>query len=58
MLKKTAKLSALKECLKRCIDMVIERGGGGMDANHFNANGIECVGLATGYGDNIPLMSI
>jgi len=37
---------------KMGIDMVIDRGGGGMDANRFNANGIECIGLATGYGAN------
>lgn len=46
-------ISLMKRVFEKMgIDMVIERGGGGMDANHFNANGIECVGLATGYGDN------
>lgn len=31
------------------ITSVIEGGGGGMDANHMNAHGIRCVGVATGY---------
>lgn len=29
-----------------------EGGGGGMDANHFNAHGIRTVGVATGYFKN------
>jgi tripeptide aminopeptidase len=29
-----------------------ERGGGGMDANHFNARGIQSVGIACGYAKN------
>lgn len=51
-------LSAPSICLlesvfkKMGITMSIEAGGGGMDANRFNANGIECVGVATGYGAN------
>ena len=34
------------------IEMKVEKGGGGMDANRLNEHGIECVGLATGYGKN------
>lgn len=34
------------------IQMTVEAGGGGMDANRLVANGIECVGLATGYSKN------
>lgn len=34
------------------IPMVVEGGGGGMDANRFVAAGIESVGLATGYAKN------
>jgi len=34
------------------VPLVIEGGGGGMDANRFNENGIQSVGLATGYFDN------
>ena len=34
------------------IDMTVERGGGGMDANRLNEHGVECVGLATGYAQN------
>lgn len=30
----------------------VEAGGGGMDANIFNAKGISCVGVATGYYKN------
>ena len=29
-----------------------EAGGGGMDANRYNYNGLQAVGLATGYFDN------
>jgi len=29
-----------------------ERGGGGMDGNHFNWNGIQAIGLALGYSKN------
>ncbi|WP_297607359.1 M20/M25/M40 family metallo-hydrolase [uncultured Sutterella sp.] len=29
-----------------------ERGGGGMDGNHFNWNGIPAIGLALGYSKN------
>ena len=31
---------------------LIEAGGGGMDANRFNAKGIKSVGVATGYFKN------
>ena len=34
------------------LEMKVEAGGGGMDANRLNANGIACVGLATGYSKN------
>lgn len=34
------------------IQPIIEAGGGGMDANRFNANGIRSVGVATGYSKN------
>jgi tripeptide aminopeptidase len=34
------------------IEMKVEPGGGGMDANRLSANGIECVGVATGYAKN------
>ena len=34
------------------ITPLIEQGGGGMDANRFNAKGIKCVGVATGYLNN------
>ena len=34
------------------LEMKVEAGGGGMDANRLNANGIVCVGLATGYSKN------
>ncbi|NLK20429.1 MAG: M20/M25/M40 family metallo-hydrolase [Synergistaceae bacterium] len=34
------------------IQMKVEPGGGGMDANRLSANGIECVGVATGYAKN------
>lgn len=34
------------------IEMKVEPGGGGMDANRLAENGIECVGVATGYGKN------
>ncbi|MGI6704480.1 MAG: M20/M25/M40 family metallo-hydrolase [Clostridia bacterium] len=46
-------ISLMRRVFKKMgIDMIIDRGGGGMDANRFNANGIECIGLATGYGAN------
>lgn len=34
------------------IKSVFEKGGGGMDANRFNANNIDSVGVATGYNNN------
>ena len=37
---------------KMQIPVIIERGGGGMDANRLNTNGIEAIGLATGYAQN------
>jgi len=41
--------SAMKN---NCITPVIEQGGGGIDANCFNANGIKSVGVAIGYFKN------
>ncbi len=37
---------------QRGITPVIEKGGGGMDANRFNAAGIKSVGVASGYFKN------
>lgn len=37
---------------KNGMSALIEGGGGGMDANHFNARGIRSVGVATGYFKN------
>lgn len=39
-------------CEKVGINCRVEAGGGGMDANVFNAKGISCVGVATGYYKN------
>lgn len=45
---KTAALAA--EALRKCgVEPRFEKSGGGMDANHFNANGIETVGITVGY---------
>lgn len=46
-------LTTLCEAMARCsIPVTIEGGGGGMDANRFNAAGIKAVGVATGYFNN------
>jgi tripeptide aminopeptidase len=46
-------INLMKHVLKKMnINAIVSRGGGGMDANHFNAHDIECVGLATGYTSN------
>ena len=37
---------------QRGITPLIEMGGGGMDANRFNAMGIKSVGVASGYFKN------
>lgn len=38
------------KALQKCgVEPKFEKSGGGMDANHFNANGIETVGIAVGY---------
>lgn len=38
------------EALRKCgVEPRFEKSGGGMDANHFNANGIETVGITVGY---------
>ena len=34
------------------IEVTFARGGGGMDGNHFNAHGIEAIGIAPGYFKN------
>lgn len=39
-------------CEKLGLPCRVEAGGGGMDANIFNAQGISCVGVATGYTKN------
>lgn len=39
-------------CGKVGISCRVEAGGGGMDANVFNAQGISCIGIATGYSKN------
>ena len=44
--------AALKEM---GIEMTVNAGGGGMDANRLNANGIVSVGVATGYSKNHTL---
>lgn len=46
-------LTTLCEVMNRSgISPVVEGGGGGMDANRFNAAGIKAVGVATGYFKN------
>lgn len=46
-------ITTLCDAMKKCgIAPVIDQGGGGMDANRFNANGIKSVGVATGYMNN------
>lgn len=37
---------------KMNIEPVFARGGGGMDGNHFNNNGIRAIGIAPGYFKN------
>lgn len=39
-------------CAELGLECLVEAGGGGMDANIFNAKGIACVGVATGYYKN------
>lgn len=34
------------------VEPVFTAGGGGMDGNHFNANGIDAIGIALGYSKN------
>lgn len=46
-------LFRLKEAFEKCgFRSEAEIGGGGMDANLINENGIECVGVAVGYMKN------
>lgn len=48
-----ALIATLAEVLqKNGLEVQIEAGGGGMDANRFNAHGIKSVGVATGYFKN------
>ena len=43
-------VSLTSKALQKCgIIPKLEKSGGGMDANHFNANGIATVGIAVGY---------
>lgn len=44
--------TAKTACNKLDIPFRAEVGGGGMDANIFNARGLSCVGVATGYTKN------
>lgn len=43
---------AAKAFTKLGIEPTFARGGGGMDGNHFNANGIQAIGIAPGYFKN------
>ena len=43
---------AVTACRNLCIEPTFSRGGGGMDGNHFNAMGIQAIGIAPGYSKN------
>ena len=43
---------ARKAMEKMGLSILAEAGGGGMDADIFNAAGIQCIGVATGYSGN------
>ncbi len=43
---------AAKAMKKLGIEPVYDRGGGGMDGNHFNCHGIAAIGVAPGYSKN------
>lgn len=43
---------AVKACQNIGVEPFFARGGGGMDGNHFNAHGIETIGIAPGYSKN------
>jgi len=45
-------VTLLEVLAKNGIAPLIEEGGGGMDANRFNARGIRSIGVATGYFKN------
>ena len=45
-------LAALKALRGMGLETVVNGGGGGMDANNWNAAGIATVGVATGYSSN------
>lgn len=47
---------AVKALGKMGIQPLIEHGGGGMDANIFNAKGLTAIGVATGYTKNHTTM--
>ncbi len=44
--------TARKACQIMGLNFRAEPGGGGMDANIFNAKGMACIGVATGYTKN------
>lgn len=43
---------AMKALATVGVEGFCQRGGGGMDGNHFNWNGIQAIGLALGYSKN------
>lgn len=43
---------AVQACKNAGIEPFFSRGGGGMDGNHFNAHGIQAIGIAPGYSHN------
>lgn len=43
---------AAQACKSIGVEPFFERGGGGMDGNHFNAHGITTIGIAPGYSKN------
>lgn len=43
---------AYTACQNIGVEPFFSRGGGGMDGNHFNAHGIQTVGIAPGYSKN------
>jgi tripeptide aminopeptidase len=45
-------VTAKAACEKLGLDCRVEVGGGGMDANIYNAKGLRTVGVATGYTKN------
>lgn len=43
---------AAAACKNAGVEPFFSRGGGGMDGNHFNAHGIQAIGIASGYTHN------